>query len=421
MSDGPAGPRTHDLRPDEPARVLAANFDTIYSSYEVVWQDENFLIYLGDLHAKAQASGQPQPGEIRLADGSDTFRFNVLPHGSRGYSFVLESREMTWKVSASLEPGGRPNVLVEIRSEALWHLSPPVCLARIIILIEGANGSIRIAKSSRVDACVDVLVRDCDFTEHLRPLIVTRARDVEPKFPNRKFSGFTIGHGQIKARFYDKPMEIRRKNKKFWMFPIWGLEVGHVPKGHRIIRFEFELHRERLKSLGVETLDDLFRMQNELWAYCTQRWLKIMDCPEKQSHRRKLLPLWKVVQAGFKGAETAHPLVRAMAVSQDKKQSYQQIMGHLIRMCAIDINRDQLHDGAGIVLSDYFPALERAAEELGIDPIELADRVRQRQAKFERASDSYLIALALRKELQDQRDKEKEQPTPQDDPREPPH
>jgi hypothetical protein len=53
---------------------------------------------------------------------------------------------------------------------------------------------------------------------------VTRAVCNEPYFRHNTLSVFRWGGNQFKGRLYDKPLEIKQKSKKFWMYDIWNLE-----------------------------------------------------------------------------------------------------------------------------------------------------------------------------------------------------
>ena len=306
---------------------------------------------------------------------------------------------MTWRLTASLEPKSRPNVYVELRSEALWRLTPEVCVDRVVTLLVSAGANIQTVKPSRVDPCVDVLIRSEDYTPKLMRHFVTRARDIHPRFPDRKFSGFSIGNGGAKARLYDKPLEIAKKSKKYWMYDVWGLGESPVPTGCRIVRIEFELHREALKKLGIDEIGDLFRLKANLWAYCTKKWLMVKDGPGKQAHCRKTLPWWTIVQNGFEGAFEAHPLIRASAINEDRKQAMQQLLGQVSRLIAIDADRAQLDAGKEIDLATYLPVILQEARNMGMTSKELSERVREKQAKYERSRVTYKQAVARRASL----------------------
>src|SRR5690606_16321245 len=147
-----------------------------------------------------------------------------------------------------------------------------------------------------------------------------------PHLRHEQLTGISVGRGQISARLYNKPLEIQTKSHKFWMFDVWG--VQHVPDDLRIIRVEVQLRREKLKALGINLLADLWAKEAGLWAYCTQRWLKLQTGGPHHTQRRTV-PWWSVVEAGYAGAQGAEPLVIEKAVRATRERLMKQILGLL--------------------------------------------------------------------------------------------
>ena len=81
---------------------------------------------------------------------------------------------------------------------------------------------------------------------------VSRCKKMTVRLGNHlsKLQTIEIGtrKSQIMARLYDKPLEIRERSNKDWMFDVWKLNT--VPEGTRIIRCEYQLKREAIKDLG---------------------------------------------------------------------------------------------------------------------------------------------------------------------------
>ena len=88
--------------------------------------------------------------------------------------------------------------------------------------------------------------------------------------------------------------------------------------------------------MGIVLFTHLMEFQGNLWSYCTDRWLKFMDNPGKHTvTQREVLPWWCVVQAGFKGAQGAHPLIRGAAFRKDRQRIFQQAQGLLSSLAAL--------------------------------------------------------------------------------------
>ena len=252
----------------------------------------------------------------------------------RGYEWLLSNNLLTLKIGNWLRPISRPSILVEIRSETLWRLGVKETISALKSILEHYGASDIQIKPSRVDLCIDILINHESWNMNLIKLKVTRAHKSALYFDQDVLTGISIGKGKLSARLYDKPLEIKQQSKKLWMYDIWG--INEVSEEAKIIRIEFQIRRECLKDLNIETIDCLFKFKNNLWAYCSKKWLKFRTNPGKHHTQRKTLPFWDLVQSGFSGEQQAHPLIRAKSLRTNKKQIWNQLYGLLTSYAAID-------------------------------------------------------------------------------------
>lgn len=285
----------------EEGRVLSSGFDTLVLSIDVQWESDALFLKLGELKELAKGAEMQTPGVLQAAGGADPWIFNLAPHGAQGYEWLLVGRGFTLKIGNWMTPKSRPSVMAELRSEALWHQGPRATADAVRSLLENQGGQVLSVKASRADLCVDVLLPAAAWSVHVKDHLVTRAVNVASFDWHRKLTGLGIGSGMISARLYDKPLEIATQSHKVWMFDVWRLPS--VPLGRRVIRVEFQLRREAIKDLGIDTLAELLAQGGNVWAYCTQEWLKLQDDPGKHHTQQQTLPWWGVVQNGFAGAQ----------------------------------------------------------------------------------------------------------------------
>lgn len=370
------------LSQDEPCRVLASGFDTLYLSLDAEWGGGSFFEYLDELKGRAE-DGKPTPGENHVADDTvDPWLFTVRRFGVNGYAYILDSRQFTAEIAATPKPGTRPNIRLLFPSETLWRLGARPSIDWALRHLAAANAHPVAIKPSRVDPCVDILIRESDWHEGLRPLLVTRAQGVSVHTSNGRLSGFSIGRSPLAARLYDKPLEIQQKSRKFWMYDIWGID--HVPEGYVVIRIEFEILREKLHRMGINLIDDLWVKQGELWAYCTE-WLKLRDNPGKHHTQRHTLPWWDVVQTGFAGSQGAEPLVLDKASRAAREQVGRQVFGLMSSLTALRNQRGVPDELGMFSIVDEFPQLMNLAHELGISDESYTDAVIQKLGKQRRS------------------------------------
>jgi hypothetical protein len=229
------------------------------------------------------------------------------------------------------------------------------------------------------------------LTEHA----VTRARKTSFHKDGRKFTGVQYGKGSIVGRLYDKALEIATQSHKTWMYDIWNINEGELPDELRVIRVEFQLRREVLKDLALDTVWDLINHPRNLWAYCTHNWLKFTDDPELETRFQETLAFWKTVQEGFMGGQLGEPLIRAKAVNVKKKQIAQQLLGQLTSLVVIDTDEF----APALELDRQLPLVMQSAALIGMDDAAFSERVRLKQGKYLRTVEKFKDAETQRKVL----------------------
>jgi hypothetical protein len=344
-------------------RALSSGIDTLYLTLNVDWSGSGFLSHLATLKTSAIESDKAVPGQI------EDWLYLVQPYGRRGYEWLLESSEYTLRIGSwDIPKASKPSVIIEIRSEPLWRLGPEKAAGRILSLISLVSSSdlerqtVRDIKVSRADLCVDVLTPASFWNSEILQSIVCRAKTIRPFYRNSQLielDGFKVGNGDLVARLYDKQQEIKIKSRKYWMYDIWEFQA--IPQGWTVIRVEFQLMRQAIKDLGLDTPDDLFCLSVNLWAYCTQEWLKLQDRPGTHHTQRKTLQWWSVVQGGYNQVQGAYPLVRYKAIKSKQEHLIRQAYGLMTSLTALQ----QEQAGADIAeLADFNDCLSAIFESL---------------------------------------------------------
>ncbi len=380
------------LADDSPAKVLCSGIDTLYLTVDVEWiptaakpggeqTTQWFKRLHDDKRRAANEHGNVFPDVLRV-DDFPAWQFNVSSYGMGGYSFMLASRFMTWKLGDWMQPSSRPSILIEFRSETLWTFGVLECMRWTRLLIEAMGGIVKTMKPSRVDMCVDVLIRADDWCTGITEKTVTRTRDFQVYMQHRQLTGLGFGgkSAKIKCRMYDKPKEIARASGKYWMYDVWGIRQDELTDDYRIIRVEFQLMREKIKELGMDNMVDLRNKQDQCWSYLTRKWLLVVTRVDKRD-RRSDAAWWKAVQRGYRGSQLACPLIPAKAVKRDVRQLKAQFDGMLVSILAC--HQTDIEDGQPITMRE---ALRWVAENFrkGLDD-DISDLVKGRLAKYARA------------------------------------
>lgn len=362
-------------------RVLASNIDSLTLTINVNWISDTCFKNLSVMKNFAIQEGKAI-SILLNGNGSDEYIFSIRPHGAAGHEWILNGKEYTLKIGKWMEPGPRPSIIAEIRSEVLWRIGPEKAVAHLIELIETQGASIEEIKPSRVDPCVDILMSENIWSLDLIKYRVTRSRKIKPCIDGDKIEGFVIGKGKISARIYDKPLEIQQISKKFWMYDIWGLK--DVPDKMKIIRVEFQLRREALKELSLNSDTDLFECVSNLWSYCAQKWLKFQDRPGKHHTQRTTFDWWKVVQNGFLDASNANPLIRCKAMSMDSDRLFNSALGYLTSLSASEREINGTDFEEPVTAEEIISVFKKYFEEREISEDVLSKNVFNKRAKFHR-------------------------------------
>ena len=379
----------------EKGYALSSGVDKLTLAVDLHWHKTAFFAALDQLKQEAVVKECPMPGILQSTNHGITWAYQVSPFGKEGYRWLLTSPEFAIKLGNWTTPRSRPSAMIDISSEALWMNGVVESVDKIICLLGFAGAHASLVKVSRVDLCLDIMVQSTLWSPALSAHVVARAKAITNHNSGRSFSGFEFGRGHIRCRMYDKPLEIAIKSKKFWFYDIWNLNQDEFPKELRVIRIEFQLRREALKELGLNTVWEFVNYPRNLWAYCVHEWLKFTDDPLLDERDQTVLPFWQTAQENFLGGQCGHPLIRATAVNTKKKQLAQQLIGQLTSLIVIDTDEF----APRVEVQKQNSVLEQSAALLGLDDDGLSERVRRKQGKYLRSVEKFTNAEARRKAL----------------------
>jgi len=277
--------------------VLLQGIDTLSIGYEVEnWRlrpDEWELFETSKI--EAQKRGFDKSGTAITFRGLD---FSVLASGSSGYKYALKNDDVMIRIKPPLNGAlNIPAIQVAYYSQYLWRHGWRGATERMAAWLN-QWADISSLKISRLDMCIDLDMALPDV--NLRHgEAVTRARKrteyfvVERHCDGIAFTGYTFGKGSLMARIYDKVAEVAKSDKR------WFLDA-YKKKGwdesQPVTRVEFQMRRDFLRDMTVNTLLDLESQMGDLWKYLTS-WLSLREYSEEESNRSRwqLKDFWKVV------------------------------------------------------------------------------------------------------------------------------
>jgi len=378
----------------EPFQVLASGFDSLYLAIDISWKNEFFFNYLEEMKNLAIQNEKETAITFRNEKNETLWPCTIKPHGAKGHEWILRGSEYHLTIGKWLEPKPRPSVLAQIHSEALWRFGAQVAVERLLHILSQSGANIKSVKVSRVDLCVDITFPDKLWSIELINFRVTRASYLSPHFHHKSLTGISIGKSKVVARLYDKPLEIKQQSKKFWLYDIWGLE--NAPKGQKIIRVEFQLRREAIKDLGLDSVFSLFEACDSLWAYCTKQWLKFQDNPGKHPNQRQTFSWWQTIQKAFLGVQGANPLIRYKSLKPQRKQLFEQTYGFLTSFKAMDMEFKGYAPEKDATLESMIHSFEKMAQQMGKNDYKVSIDVHDKRSRYHRSKEKTLEVFSKR-------------------------
>jgi hypothetical protein len=233
--------------PERP-KLLLSGLDSFYVSlYFDLRRSRLDFEELSYQRERLRQARRSEFGEVELG----TERLALMPYGKHPYAYVLSNDAFEIRLGENISPSCH----VQFSSRFLWQCGIDDLLKRFLCWCESQNLSMRLPEVvSRADWAFDYQIPAIDFSADD---FVSRLRKDAIYRQNGAVQTFTRGRGDIVVRVYNKVAEIEEQSQKFWFFDLWGCREG-------VWRIEFQVRRPRLQLAGIQTIDDLRALQNDL-------------------------------------------------------------------------------------------------------------------------------------------------------------
>ena len=320
-------------------QILASGVDTIYVGFLIERYQEGV-----DFDVLTEA--KQQAGEKCFDSKGASFswygtEFSMFPSGSKGYEWKFSNADITVSV-ARVAHGGRiiPEVYIRFSSAYLWAVGYEHAINEVTSWLS-RWAVVKDLKISRVDICIDVampmpvidtakeiVARTKERAEYLDDSIA-----VVTHYGGPRVTDYTIGKGNLMARIYNKSVEVSVHHKE-WFRDIWH-ENGWDGK-EDVVRFEFQIRRQILKEMSVDSVEDLKQRLADLWRYCTHDWLRVCIPGSKNNQSRwKVKDYWKLIQDGYNLFGKAYGVLRLKTKQLNCDRLMKQARGCLVSAAAV--------------------------------------------------------------------------------------
>lgn len=228
--------------------------------------------------------------------------FQLLQNGSKGYAYILHNDAFEIKLAQhrSTNENFYP-IFIKVKQEYLWSKGVQASWDIVKEWVTQNIGEIKANKVSRIDLCChtdELQLQDHDIETFAGRYHLDTIYRFKRQISNMVFgSGST---GKIICRIYDKTLEVTQKRQKLWFFDIWkskGLDSS------KVWNVEFEISRDFMKEIKLDSVEDTLDNLKSLWKYCTHSWLVKKQIDRTRIENCTVDERWESIQQAYDSFE----------------------------------------------------------------------------------------------------------------------
>ncbi len=255
-----------------------SNIDTIYILIDIEDYEENnkkLLEYLSQEKEIAKLNAISNASYKHMIN-INNMTFEILNTGTKGYSYILHNSG--YQINIAQYKSKLENfspLQIRISSEYLWAYGLSDAWSMIYNWIVETFGNVISEKVCRLDLCTHV--SDVDLITNHEISYKGNFKKRETFYTGKNISAITFGRRtgkNIYCRIYNKSLEIQEKKQKTWFYGIWKNNNINIKN---VWNIEFEIKSELLRSYSINTVHDVLEHLQDLWLFCTNKWLVKVD------------------------------------------------------------------------------------------------------------------------------------------------
>jgi hypothetical protein len=283
--------------------VVRQCLDTLRVSLWLSWENLAFMDHLNEQKEIVQST---EADSIAVMSGSK-LGWNLHRTGTSKFNFRLSSGDIHLLLNKRKSDGVIPNCRFEIGSISCWSPGYQKIYENVIAFLRLQGAKIVKERVSEVHIAADFIgldIRTLDLETQDKWIHKSTTYDLY--YQHRKFTGLSIGKGDLMMRIYDKVLELKTQravNKQEVFSKIWGLKnYSDMP----VTRVEFQLRRPKIKEFTnikhkkpIDTVQQLIEALPSLWAYMTSDWVRHTTNPVNRNHNQskaKISIFWYLVR-----------------------------------------------------------------------------------------------------------------------------
>lgn len=382
--------KTRKHKKEAQCQILNYGVDALNLSTEIDWKKTEFLEYIEEKKSVAKLVHKEVPFNAYDCVGTEHYFLVQERNGRGGRDYVI--RNEGYYIELGQKTGTEfPNTIIQIKSAALMQMGHQGASRNIIKLLRDNAGMLKesVVKVSRIDLFCDIDMPGSVWSERkLKDTVVSRSKKLHT-YEDREtgmIQTLELGEkGKLYVRIYDKEAEIKEQSGKYYLYDVWGIEQGRTDR--KVIRVEFELHREKGKSIGLDRVEDLPGVISSIWAYLTREWIRFTEGNKTRIERSDVTEWWKVVQGAFGEAEPAVRERHEPVSKRTRRDIDRQFLKALPDRIAMEIAAGDWPPDKPITYENAIRHLLWRAEQIGMQDREfktpLEEKVRERLPKYQ--------------------------------------
>jgi hypothetical protein len=335
------------------------------SGFQGSWNPEIFKLFTERLNACRKE------GEVSTVEVGGRF-FCLKSHGAGGgdcvyYRYIIEGGG--WRVYIHHEPSIQfQPVRVRFGFECLCGCSLYDVYAEFMVWLRKIGFTVTEEKISRIDMQVMTTRPVLEYADLVsKGCVVKRAKKGNFHIESSDMSSFAFG-SDIYLRCYDKRKQLFDTCDEYGLKMIAEYCCGGKLPDH-LTRIEFQLRREVLEIMSIDTIDDLCDTELSLVEWLTFDWFRLVKEVPKKGHTREqeVAPIWQEVRDEFRkyfpGGNNNRVVTRAfneVGVNCTSEDLVRQAVGCL----ATVVSRAKITLDREYVLKYVFERIRENSEEL---------------------------------------------------------
>ena len=276
--------------------------DFLKVNFWLSWGAPDFLNIMHHMKGMLQDTEDEQVACFK----SKGLTWNLQRTGTRKFSYVLKSGDVTLLFSPREPKGNLPNFRVEIGSltsqTALYQT-----LNDVRHWLERHDAEFIKERVAEVHLAADFIGIDIKQLGVENPdRWIHRSHLFDSHHEHKKLTGISVGKSDFALRIYDKVTELKRSENKQEVFrDLWKVDAFDQ---HPVTRVEYQLRRPVLKQFNhleycnsIDTVKNLLFGLRAIWKYATGDWSRFtattVDRLNKNQSRAIDSEFWAVVRS----------------------------------------------------------------------------------------------------------------------------